>query len=199
MWVFNTRTPRATPPSEPLLLRPHPQWTTRSGRPKPDGPQLKRWHWSLSSVTRSASETCLRAGSRGLCGGWWRKLSGLWRRLGKNSKQCKVLYCMTPGLDRYPLHSVKTLALRKWCHCIVTLWLRVGPISSSHTPYLTYMHSPLCLLLATLCLSSPQDTHGLSGPPHMTYCLASCLVKTPPSLLVQSFFQDSKHGGITSG
>src|SRR5882724_12815151 len=41
-----------------------------------DGPQLKRQLWSLSSVTRSTSETCLRVGSRGPCGGWWRPLSG---------------------------------------------------------------------------------------------------------------------------
>src|SRR5882724_9462249 len=30
------------------------------------------------------------------------------------------------------------------------LWVGIQPISSSHDPYPTYMHSPLCLPLATL-------------------------------------------------
>src|SRR5882724_5751571 len=85
--------------------------------------------------------------------------------------------------------------------CIVTLWLWVGiwPISSSHAPYLTYMHGPLGRLLATLHLSSPHDTHGPSGLHIPTYCLASCLVRTPHLLLVQLFCQDSMHCGAPSG
>src|SRR5882724_10887330 len=88
-----------------------------------------------------------------------------------------------------------------WLHCIVTLqlWVGIQPISSSHTPYLTNMCSPLCLLLATLCLSSPNNTCGLSCPPHMTYCPASHLVRTPHSLSVQSSCQDSMHCGAPSG
>src|SRR5882724_10492685 len=48
--------------------------------------------------------------------------------------------------------------------CIATLqlWVGIQPISSSHTPYPVYMCGPLCLPLATLCPSSPQDTCGLS-------------------------------------
>ena len=60
------------------------------------------------------------------------------------------------------------------------------------------MHSPSCLLLATHCPGSPQDTCGPSSPPHMDYCLAS-LVRIPSSLLDWSFFQDSVHGGAPSG
>jgi len=84
---------------------------------------------------------------------------------------------------------------------IVTLWLWVGilPISSSHALYPTHMCGPLCLPLATLHLSSPQDTHGPSGVPHMTYCPASHLVRTPHSLSDWSFCQDSMHGGTPSG
>jgi len=86
-------------------------------------------------------------------------------------------------------------------HCIATLWLWVGiqPISSSHTSYPAYMCGPSCLPLAAHCLGSPQDTHGLSGPPHMTYYLAGLLVRTPDSLLDWSFCQDSNHGGTPSG
>src|SRR5882724_1727474 len=69
-------------------------------------------------------------------------------------------------------------ALCPCMHCIATLWLWVGiqPISSLHAPYPAYMCSLLCLPLATLHPSSPQDTCGLSGLPHMAYCLASHLV-----------------------
>ena len=86
-------------------------------------------------------------------------------------------------------------------HCVVTLWLWVWiqPISSLHVPYPTYMHGPLCLLLATLHLSSPQDTCGPSSPPHMAYCPAGHLVRTPHSLSVQSSCQDSMHCGAPSG
>src|SRR5882724_9430851 len=65
--------------------------------------------------------------------------------------------------------------------CIVTLWLWVGiwPISSSHAPYLTYMCGPLCLLLASLCPSSPHDIHSPSCLPHTDL------------LSGQSFCQDS--------
>src|SRR5882724_6977694 len=67
--------------------------------------------------------------------------------------------------------------------CIATLhlWEGIWPISSSHTLYPAYMHSPSCLPLATCHLASPQDTCGLSGPPHMAYCLAGLLVRTPHS------------------
>src|SRR5882724_12917851 len=94
------------------------------------------------------------------------------------------------------MHGPLCLPLR----CIATpqLWVGIWPISS-HAPYLTYMCSPLCLPLATLCLSSPQDTHGPSDQPHMTYCPAGHLVKTPHSLSDWSFCQDSMHGGAPSG
>src|SRR5882724_12630977 len=61
------------------------------------------------------------------------------------------------------------------------------------------MCGPLCWPLATFRLSSPQDTCGPSSPPHMVYCLASHLVRTPHSLSDQSFCQDSMHGGAPSG
>src|SRR5882724_7655605 len=48
-----------------------------------------------------------------------------------------------------------------------------------NAPYLTYMHGPLCLLLAILCPSSAQDTHGPSGLPHMTYCWSGHSARTP--------------------
>src|SRR5882724_5219588 len=85
-------------------------------------------------------------------------------------------------------------------HCIAPLWLwlEIWPISSSHASYPAYMHSPSCLPLATQCLGSPQDTCGPSGLPHMAYCLAGLLVRTPCSLSDQSFFQDSMHGGAPS-
>src|SRR5882724_12419179 len=94
------------------------------------------------------------------------------------------------------MHGPLCLPLR----CIATpqLWVGIWPISS-HTPYLTYMCSPLCLPLATLHLSSTQDTHGLSSPPHMAYCPASHLVRTPRSLLDWSFYQESMHGDTPSG
>ena len=86
-------------------------------------------------------------------------------------------------------------------HCIVTLqlWVGIWLIPSSHALYLTHMRGPLYLPLATLHPSSPQDTHGPSGPPYMTYCLASHLIRTPHSLSDQSFCQDSMHSGAPSG
>jgi len=82
-------------------------------------------------------------------------------------------------------------------HCIATLWLWVGiwTLSSAHTSYPAYMCGPSCLPLATHHPGSPQDTCGLSGPPHMAYCLAGLLVRTPCSLSDWLFCQDSVHGG----
>ena len=52
-----------------------------------------------------------------------------------------------------------------------------------------YIHGPLCVLLATLCLSSPHDTCGPSSLPHtdslsgqspcQDYCRAAHFVRTP--------------------
>src|SRR5882724_114592 len=92
--------------------------------------------------------------------------------------------------------------MQYWVLCCITtlqLWVGIRPISSSHAPYLTYMHGPLCLPLATLHLSSPQDTHGPSGPPHTAYYLAGPLVRTPHSLSDWSLCQDSMHSGAPSG
>src|SRR5882724_3801181 len=51
-------------------------------------------------------------------------------------------------------------------------FLTFGPYQHHTLHHLTYMHGPLYLLLATPHPSSPHDTHGRSGPPHTTYCLA---------------------------
>src|SRR5882724_9671315 len=50
-----------------------------------------------------------------------------------------------------------------------------------------YICSPLCLLVATLCPSSPHDICGPSGPPHTNL------------LSGWSFCQDSTHFGASSG
>jgi len=110
----------------------------------------------------------------------------------------------SPLITSNPSETTSTLQMHLTflsSHCVVTLWLWVWiqPISSLHVPYPTYMHGPLCLLLATLHLSSPQDTHGLSSLPHTTYCPARHLIRTPHSLSVWSFCQDSMHGGAPSG
>src|SRR5882724_4538381 len=85
------------------------------------------------------------------------------------------------------------------CLPLVTHFPGSPPISSSHASYPAYMCSPSCLPLATCHPGSPQDTCGLSGLPHMAYCPAGLLVRTPLSLMDQSSFQDSMHGGTPSG
>src|SRR5882724_6675502 len=91
-----------------------------------------------------------------------------------------------------------TLSLM-WCIATLQIWVGIRSISSAHASYPAYMHGPSCLPLATHRLGSPQDTCGPSGPPHMAYCLASLLVRTPCSLSNQLFCQDSMHGGAPSG
>jgi len=93
---------------------------------------------------------------------------------------------------------VSLIVLNHGGQCIVTLqlWVGIQPISSSHVPYPAYMHGPSCLPMATHCPGSPQDTCGPSDPPHTAYFLAGLLVRTPGSLLDQSFCQGSMHGGM---
>jgi len=72
----STKTPELPLSPQNLSQCNHTQSTTEAAGPKPNGP----WTEEVTFFTVLSDQKCLRnsseSGSRGLCGGWWRPLSG---------------------------------------------------------------------------------------------------------------------------